>query len=82
MNRETREETIANRVTDESFSELNKTRSHLVEKASFYMIKFIVRKLRQCIFMFKANIKQSSYLYLVLNMYNNYLIFSTMPLCF
>lgn len=81
MNRETREETIANRVTDESFSELNKTRSHLVEKASFYMM-FIVGKLRQCIFMFKANIKQSSYLYLVLNMYNNYLIFSTMPLCF
>lgn len=33
MNKETRKETIADRVVVESFSELNKSSSHLIEKA-------------------------------------------------
>lgn len=33
MNKETRKETIADRVVAESFSELNKNSSHLIEKA-------------------------------------------------
>lgn len=39
------------RVTDENFSEVNKNRIFLLNK-QFYMTRFILGKLRQCIFMF------------------------------
>lgn len=47
MNKETREETIT-----KSSSELNKNRSHQIEKAWFYMTDFAVGKLKQYIDMY------------------------------
>lgn len=51
MSRETRAETIADRTIAQSFPELNKNRSHLIEKHSF-MTEFMVGKLKQCINMY------------------------------
>ena len=48
MSGETKAETKAVRTIAESFSELNKNRSQLIEKHSF-MTEFIVGKLKQCI---------------------------------
>lgn len=46
-----RAETIADRTIAEKSPELNKNRSHLIEKHSF-MTEFIVGKLKQCISMY------------------------------
>lgn len=47
MNKEIRKEIIVDRVVVESFLELNKSSSYLIEKVQFYMIEFIIEKLKE-----------------------------------
>lgn len=47
MNKEIRKEIIVDRVVVESFLELNKNSSYLIEKVQFYMIEFIIEKLKE-----------------------------------